>query len=279
MKFCYVDESGDRAEGDILVMCGLLVDAHRLRKKTEDFDGLLRELFAQHPGSPQELKTKAFMRGNGGWNVIPRAARKEFLTNVCTLAIEKGDKIYGLALSFGKFDEQIGAGQGFPFGTSYWVCAGMFISSLIQRKMQDVDGRKGITALVVDDNKVDMPRLSEGLFTCPAWYDGLYQRRTKKKQATVWVERKPDDRFDQIINTGFAIKSQHSSLVQVADSIAWTYRRHLELQADNESFEGEKVFYAGLVEKLDDSRMTLGHTPECDSRAFYEAVRNPAWKL
>ena len=36
MKFIYVDESGGRDQGDIFTMCGLMVDAYKLRNNTED---------------------------------------------------------------------------------------------------------------------------------------------------------------------------------------------------------------------------------------------------
>ena len=35
MKFIYVDESGAAGDSDVFVMCGLMVDAYKLRKKTE----------------------------------------------------------------------------------------------------------------------------------------------------------------------------------------------------------------------------------------------------
>jgi hypothetical protein len=279
MKFCYVDESGSHDEGDIFVMTGLLVDAHRLRSKTEQFDELLQELFERHPGHPEELKTKAFMRGNGGWIHIPGHERRAFLREVCELATDKGDKIYGIAMSFAQFDQAIAANAGLPFGTNYWVSAGMFLGSMIQKRMQTVQGKKGITALVVDDNKVDMPKLSDGLFTADPWFDGLYQRRKGKKGKTVWIDRDDDDRFDQIINTGFSVKSQHSSLVQVADAISWTFRRSLELKVANEGYEGEKAFYDELCADLEEQRITLGLTPNCQAREFYDTVCHPAWKL
>jgi len=38
MKFCYVDESGDKPQSDVFVMTGVLVDAYKLRKHTARFD-------------------------------------------------------------------------------------------------------------------------------------------------------------------------------------------------------------------------------------------------
>ena len=45
MKFIYVDESGSEGESDVFVMCGLMVDAYKLRKKTADFDKMLAEFW------------------------------------------------------------------------------------------------------------------------------------------------------------------------------------------------------------------------------------------
>ncbi len=45
----YVDESGGPDQGDVFTMCGLMVDAYKLRKKTQDFDELLKGMFAGLP--------------------------------------------------------------------------------------------------------------------------------------------------------------------------------------------------------------------------------------
>jgi hypothetical protein len=65
MKFIYIDESGARDQSDVFVMCGLMVDAYKLRKKTEDFDRRLEELFALHPGNRTNFKASRFMNGKG----------------------------------------------------------------------------------------------------------------------------------------------------------------------------------------------------------------------
>ena len=85
--------------------------------------------------------------------------------------------------------------------------------------MQSIEKSKGLTVVIIDDNKAGMPQLSDGLYNADAWYDGLYQLRGTQRGKKVWLLRSPSDRFDQIINTAFAIKSHHSSLVQVADAI------------------------------------------------------------
>ena len=279
MKFIYVDESGARDQGDVFVMCGLMVDAYKLRKKTADFDAKLEALFAKHPGNRGDLKTSRFINGKGAWNQINAQERKDFLTDICRLAVANGGKIFGIGLSFNAFDESVGAGHDHPFGDSYWIAASMFTSALVQKKMQGVANSKGLTVLIMDDNKKEMPKLSDGLYDCSDWYDGLYQCRGRRYGKSVWLPRSKKDRFDQIINTAFAIKSDHSSLVQVADAISYVYRRHLELRSQAEAYPGEQAYYQGLVDILEPHREKIGQSPVAPCVAFYRAAQHPDWPL
>ena len=278
MKFIYVDESGARDQGDVFTMCGLMVDAYKLRKKTADFDQKLEAIFAQHPGTRGDLKTKRFINGVGAWNQVPAQQRKDFLREICQLAVANGGKIFGVALSYERFDAATASGHGHPFA-SYWIASAMFVSALVQKKMQGVANAKGLTVFIMDDNKQEMGNLSDGLYRCHDWYDGLYQCRGTKRGQNVWLARKPEDRFDQIINTAFAIKSDHSSLVQVADAISWIFRRHLELSAKEEAYVGEQAYYQELVDILEPQRERLGRSPTQPCVAFYQMARHPNWVL
>ena len=279
MKFIYVDESGARDQGDVFVMCGLMVDAYKLRKKTADFDAKLEALFALHPGARADLKTKRFINGSGAWGQIDAQERKDFLESICRLAVANGGKVFGFGMSYAGFDAALGAGHQHPFGPSYWIAAAVFVSALVQKKMQGVANSKGLTVVIMDDNKQEMGRLSDELYRCSPWYDGLYQCRGMKKGKRVWVERGRKDRFDQIINTAFAIKSDHSSLVQVADALSWVYRRHLELTTQNEAYPGERAYYQGLVDILEPQRERFGQAPAQSCVSFYQAARHPAWPI
>lgn len=279
MKFIYVDESGGRDQGDVFVMCGLMVDAYKLRKKTSDFDAKLEAIFEKHPGARGDLKTKRFINGQGAWNQVPAQERKAFLREVCQLAVANGGKVYGVALSFNRFDAAVAGDHGQPFGDSYWIAGAMMVSSLVQKKMQGISNAKGLTVFIMDDNKQEMATLSDGLYKCHDWYDGLYKCRTRKRGKTAWLDRKPKDRFDQIINTAFAIKSDHSSLVQVADTISWIYRRHLELMSRDESYGGERTYYQELIDILEPQREKLGNCPKEPCSAFYQAARHAAWAI
>jgi len=279
VKFIYVDESGARDQGDVFVMCGLMVDAYKLRKKTEGFDRMLEAMFQKHPGTRADLKTSRFINGSGGWSQVDATERKQFLTDLCNLAVDNGGKIFGIALSFADFDTARAAGHGHPFGNSHWLAAATFTSSLVQKKMQGVKNSKGLTVVIMDDNKRDMPALSEAIHKADPWFDGLYQVQKRKRGKSVWVERKEQDRFDHIVDTAFAVKSDHSSFVQVSDAISYVYRRHIELMTVAEAWKGEKTYYEGLVAQLERSRESIGRTPDTPSIKFFEQAKHAEWKL
>lgn len=279
MKFAYIDESGSTDEGDVFVMVGLLIDAYRLRKYTIRFDQQLSAFLAKHPSAPGELKTKAFINGRGGWNTVSADERKQFLADMCRLAAEVSS-IFGFSMSFKRFNEACtSSNYTTPCAGNYWALSGMFISGLIQKKMQSKTNNKGLTVLIFDDNKAHMPKVSDGLYLADPWFDALYQQRKRVKGDNQWSDLKQSQRFDHIINTAFAIKSQHSSLVQVADAVSYVYRRHLELTEQHEIWVGEQAFYASLVKSLDAKRERLGRTPDTECIAFYKAIMHPAWTL
>ena len=118
MKFIYVDESGEKEQGDVFVMAGLLIDAYRLRKYTAELDDLLTEFLAKHPGTQTELKTKAFINGAGGWRNVSPDERKEFLTKICEVATGCA-KIFATAISFEGFAKACTDGHNQPFGKSH----------------------------------------------------------------------------------------------------------------------------------------------------------------
>lgn len=277
MKFLYVDESGGRDQSDVFVMAGLLIDAYRLRKKTAEFDSLLAPLLEKHPSKPSELKTSRFIAGKGGWSAVPGEERKQFLRDVSALAADCG-KIIATAFSFQAFDAARAAGHGHPTGDSYWLAAAAFVSALLQKKVQGKDKGKGLTVFVMDDNKAQMPALSDLLYNSDGWFDPLYQVRNKKKRGPDWTPRKAGDRFDHIVNTAFAIKSEHSSLIQVADAISYIFRRDLELRSAEEAYEGERGFYTELRAILDPKVEKIGQCPPEPALQFYRAAAHPAWK-
>lgn len=285
MKFIYIDESGsrDRSQGDIFVMAGLLIDAFRLRKQTVNFNRLIQGFLHECPRSKKEIKTKAMINGSGGWSKVDPHKRKAFLEAAVDLTVGCAE-IYAVAFSLEKFRIAVQEMQKAPpFGTNYWVGAAMFLVTMIQKKMQTLGRNKGRTVVVFDDNKKDLPKVSDCLYQADPWFDALYKRRFMKppKGASkrLWQPIKKDERFEQIIDSAFSIKSEHSPFVQTADMVAYIYRRHLELTDSEEKWPGEQGYYGNLVRKLDTRFKKRGQVAPGPCVNFYQRVKHHRWEF
>jgi hypothetical protein len=279
MKFGYIDESGDSGKGDVFVMAGVLIDAYRLRKATAEFDQKLKDLRQGHPSAPNDFKASKIINGKGGWRDVSPEARKQFFTDIVNQAVSVG-RIYAFALSFDRFNQTTQSIDGLPSNQgNYWVACSMCLSALIQKKVQKEKNSKGLSVLIFDDNKQYMPKLSDGLYDCNKWYDDLYALPKTLRGNTVW-KVKPSERFDHIINSAFAIKSEHSSLVQVADIISYIYRRFVELCNSDEAYDGEKQLYENWVNVLATKREKIGRVPTGSKTIkFYKDVCHPNWEM
>jgi hypothetical protein len=186
-----------------LVMTGLLIDAYLLRKYTASFDHMFKRFLAKHPGTSGELKTKVFINGSGGWSKVDPGERKKFLEDVCALAADCST-IFAVAFSFENFEKAANAGHCQPF-KSYWVAAAMFIAALVQKQMKKKQKNKGHTVFICDDNQREMSNFSDALYNADPWFDPIYQTSKTKGGKSIWCDVPAHERFDQIINTGFAI--------------------------------------------------------------------------
>lgn len=270
MKFLYVDESGDQSHSDYFFMTGLLIDAYRMPKKSKEINKLISDFLKLHPSAPKEIKTSQLINGKGKWSKVNADDRKKFIVDLCNTALACC-KIYTYGLSFSKFAEFI-KDQNYHFNQSYWIAASMFLSSLVQKKMQKEANNKGLTILVFDDNKQYMEQLSEALYDAPDCYDAIYDFNDAKKGT---------ERFNQIIHTAFSIKSQHCFLVQTADCISYIYRRRYELKDQRESWDGEAEFYNQLYTQLEKKRETIGTVKNKNDQTvmFFKQVSPETWKL
>ncbi|WP_299616822.1 DUF3800 domain-containing protein [uncultured Tateyamaria sp.] len=249
MKFVYIDETGDQDQSDVFVMAAVEIDAIRLNKYSRIFSVMIDEVFAKHPGKPQDLKTRRFHRGAGGWNKISGEDRKAFMHAVVD-EIATSSKVYASAMSFEKFKATDHKAFGYPdVSHSYWIANAMFVLSHAQREHCDDPKNKGNCVIVVDDNKVEHANMAELIFQPDPWFDDLAFKAAflkAKKRPKNWETR----RFDQIVNTPFAIKSEHASTILVADLAAFVLRRYIELKTDDEAFKGERNFFEALFAKL-----------------------------
>ncbi|SLN41676.1 DUF3800 domain-containing protein [Pseudooctadecabacter jejudonensis] len=277
MKFVYVDETGDQVQSDTFVMTAVEIDAIRLNKYSRIFSTMIGEVFAKHPGKPQDLKTRRFHRGAGGWNKISGEDRKAFL-NAVVEEIANSSKIYASAISFKKFKATDHKAFGYPdVSHSYWIANAMFVLSHVQREHCDDPKNKGNCVIVVDDNKVEHANMAELIFKPDPWFDDLAFKAAflkSKKRPKNWETK----RFNQIVNTPFAIKSEHASTILVADLAAFVLRRYIELKTEDEAFIGEKVFFDALFAKLKPVIKTHKNLhKKTQAYEYYRALQPEVW--
>ena len=277
MKFVYIDETGDQSQSDIFVMAAVEIDAIRLNKYSRVFSSMIAEIFAKHPGDPKDLKTRRFHRGAGGWKQISGEDRKAFMHSVVD-QIVTCSKVYVSAMSFEKFNDTDHRDFGYPdVSHSYWIANAMFVLSHIQREHCDDTKNKGNCVIIVDDNKAEHAKMAELIFLPNPWFDDLAFKAAflkAKKRPKKWEER----RFDQIVNTPFAIKSEHASKILVADLAAFVLRRYIELKSDPEAFKGEKdlfdELFAKLKPKIHPHKNLSKGTP---AFKYYQAIQPDGW--
>lgn len=271
MKFIYVDESGEPSHSAFFVMGGILIDAYKLRKASSCLEKLMGDFYDyQLKKRPDEIKTSNLLDGKGIWKKVDPTLRKDFITDICDIVAQ--NSLYLIPIEFDKHTTVDKSSLPKEL-QDYWHCAGMYVSGLVQKKMQDVASNKGLTVLIVDDNKKKMAPFSNLLHNHKGTaYDVLTSFPVKKKTR---------ERFDQFINTAFAIDSKHSSFVQAADVVSYIYRRHLEILKDGQAWDGEHDYINGLFVKLEKKRIKLGKLSSKDDPviSFYNQIIPEGWKL
>ena len=223
MKFCYVDETGLLNSDPCVVMAGIIVDAQRHQRTRDEFHGGLfddaKDYFSPDRG---EMKATRLFFGRGRWKAVPFEVRRELVLKLCGWVAERKHSVVLSAIEKGRLGSCTEIDDA-------WLGAGLHIA-LQNQRVHKQHGAKGRTVLIFDDNKQKMPQFCDLLWDPPEWTDDYYNRDAKKPA------------LDLIIDSAFAVKSQHAGLVQVADLYAFVFRRHVELTdyAKSEEFAGER---------------------------------------
>lgn len=247
MKICYIDESGnDQAKDPYLVMVGIVIDSQRVSRTREEFAEIFERLQNLFEESLREIKGSKLVSGRDRWRKIEPETRKTIVSGLCEWIRKRKHNLALAAIDRQKFHEY--ATEALPAECKdKWLAAALHIVLQIQKAHQQFEGNKGLTVLIFDDNKHKADRLSEVIWQPPEWTDEFYGK--KKKQ----------DRFDQVLDTTFTVKSHHAGLIQVADLFAYLFRRFAELKsADNvrDEYEAALIYDSLniLAERLLDSR-------------------------
>lgn len=250
MKICYVDESGIAAE-PVLVMAGVISDMHKLPKTLREWQPRLKGLL-DRIGRP-ELKGSEFCAGRGR---IARLMGGDDRVAWLNETLEWMDE-RKLKLAVGSVDKGVDAER--PAGLrDDWMVCGIHIALQLQAVHGRLKKNKGTTLLVTDEAKRSS-ELAELLLDPPAWSDAYYGRG------------KTDDPLKELVHTPFIVDSSHNGMIQLADLVAFLFRRHVELSRGDEEYAGERDRIAGWVASL--SNMLLPAAARHRKRGADDASR------
>lgn len=280
MRFFYADEALDRSRSDVLVVAGIMTAAEDRLGAEAEIKAILSRVFRVHGGQEVELKTSRFMRGLGGWRRVGTETREEVLQDICKCVTAFDRSIYGIGVSLESLDSERLKRAEHDIEMRDYVAAGMFICSLIQKKMQILEDESEKVTVVFDEGG-NTKRINELLKDENEWYDGLCQVRQTHSKGGIWLPRDPEDRFDHIAyRSVFSKDSKKAFLIQAADAISYIYRRHLELMSGSaEIRSGERKFIDSLIDILEPRREKLGDAPNADCVNFYNSIKHPNWEL
>jgi len=238
MKFVFVDESGDARSDPILVHFGLMVDAYKLKTTMRAARPVLTRVDTAYPGDLREIKASRLVNGVGAWRNVAPEDRKALFLELCGLAAEASAGCFASLLDRGR----IGKVPAPVWAATPWMTGAIALAMSIQRVNQRQRRNKGLTVLIFDDNKMELPAFSEFLMQSAPEIDEFYERK------------RGGDPFDHIIETAFAIKSEHSELVQVSDACAFALRRRAEIElcGSPEAWAGEADLFAEAVSAFKD---------------------------
>jgi hypothetical protein len=216
MKVCYLDESGTGQE-PVAVVAGVIVDSQRMHITKEHWADLLDHLSGICGKRLQELHTKDFYAGSGPFRNLPGHERAEYISSIVSWLCERKHDLVYSAVHKGQFQDSKAKAALQPEIETPWRMAAFHCILAIQRAHQSVEKNKGHTLLVFDDKGHDEAPLATMVLTPPVWSDSYYSRG--KKQAAL----------DHIIDAPYFADSKQVPMLQVADFLAYFFRRYVEI--------------------------------------------------
>lgn len=259
--------SGSIARCDEFVMCGLMVDAKNFFEVSKCMERTFSKIVKERN---VEFKAKDLMKGRGRYRNMKERVRRNTLRGICNKVGKLNIDIFAIGFSYEKIYKK--AEQDGDERTSEmiaWVSAGMYICALIQNRMQCLEEDKGRTFVNFDYNEM-IDYVNSGIRSEIDSYDALCTNGSKNSFSH------DNDRFGLIADkTVYKVDSENSSLVQMADTICYVYRRYLELKSTRES--DEKRYYRSLFNTLENRRQKLGNVPNSECLNAYNAMKHRNW--
>lgn len=246
MYFTYVDETGLDNANPVVVMTGIIVNDERLGRTQDELSAILSTLRGITTGHLKELKSRHLLPGTGAWKGVAGSTRRNIVSNICQWLCDRKHNLALSAIDKGRLNEVPGPSAD-PINA--WQAGALHVALQLQRAHQSMEGRKGRTVLVFDDNKQQIANFSDLIYDPPLWTEDYYGRHKK------------DSPLSMVIDTPFAVKSHQVGLVQVADIFSAVFRHYAELRDYGmpEGYRGELQHYEEWVRMLSPRLLKNAH--------------------
>ena len=278
MKFCYVDESGKGSER-VLVLAGIIADAHRMHVTKSDWIGILQALSNDVQRPIEEFHTRHFYKGNGIWRSLSGDQRTAVLNRILEWMNERNHKVVFAAVDKEKVDPaRLRDKDNFVRNDkpAFWKLAAVHLLLSVQKYHQSKERKKGHTVMVFDKGN-DPEEIAEIVLRPPTWTDSFYdyQRQIRKRKANI---PNPDLPLNMIVDVPYFADSRHVGMLQIADLFSYLLRHHAELQAGYTT-----PVYAGEIDKVSSwlSRLATLLVPDnfrwkasggCECNKFFRSI-------
>lgn len=248
MKFIYIDESGKDDKDPFAVLCGVSFDVLRMRKtklKWLEFIAWLNKKGIK----TSELHAAEFFAGKGPWYKMKAVERKLIANAIVKWLKERAHEFCVVSVEKKLFDEHNNTHQ-HPF-KNYWSFLATHLIFTFSKKYQTEKGTKGDFVAIFDQGCVGK-EFNEFINSKNA--NELFTEYYGKNQKVI-----------KLADTPMSADSKQSSLVQVADFVAFFCRRKIELESEmKERYVNEKKDIDDIFDGLSKIRI--------DNRFVYKKV-------
>ena len=241
MYIGYVDESGyvgrnrNPAQPVQVIAC-VLPNAYNLHRTINEFAENMQTL-RDNNVPLAELKAEEIYRGRGAWATVDGSLRHEVFARYFRWLESRKHKIVLSLIDNNRFFDLKDAGDpiaghlGFPY-----VAGALHVALAIQRNNKVIKKNKGRTILIFDEQG-EFENTVEDLIAQPPEFTDIFYKPGSKKET----------KLNQILDTAFFVRSHYSFAIQVADTVAFVSRLHLELTryGREQSYVGELNRVAG----------------------------------
>lgn len=244
MFLAYVDESGftgcsSNPNQPVLVLGAIMPNVYRLHKTQAEFSEII-ELCKDLGISFSELKAEQIYRGRGPWHDVGYKERDKIIETYLAWLKDRGHRVLISAIDNDEYflfveqepDHPCSLAMPYPY-----LAGALHIAMIIQKLHKNKKKNKGRTILIFDQQDQFERELTDLVCNPPDFTDDFCN----------YDSTKDGDRFDQIVDTAYFVRSHHACLAQVADVISYVVRLYIEL-----NHYGIEESYDGEIEKVND---------------------------